>query len=189
MRVRYLGGMKIVPMINPVVWPHAGLSALLVVAIQLVAYVLGVDAMVSPWSSLAVSLAFPIGMSLALIALRRDEGNVLSFGRGWRHAWAVAAVMQAAQTGYQLILFHVLAPDIIEPVISATLDALDERLGAFGDAMGEATAFKQEIEVSLRDGFTVRGLLYSGLWGWGFSAVGALVVALVFRRKPASEFE
>ena len=128
-------------------------------------------------------------MSLALIALRRDESNVLSFGRGWRHAWAVAAVMQAAQTGYQLILFHVLAPDIIEPVISATLDALDEWLGAFGDAMGEATAFKQEIEVSLRDGFTVRGLLYSGLWGWGFSAVGALVVALVFRRKPASEFE
>jgi hypothetical protein len=173
---------------NRVVWPHAALSAVLVVSIQLVAYILGVDAMVSPWLSLCVSLAFPLGMSLALVALRRDEGGVLPFRRGFLHAWGVAAAMQAVQTAYQLLLFHAIAPGCVEPVVQATLDSLDERLGAFTSAIPDSVAFRNQMEISLRDGFSVAGLLLSGLRYALFAAAGAVVVALVFRRKPVSEF-
>jgi len=174
---------------NPVVWPHALLSSVLVVVIQMVAYLLGVQAMVSPWLSLSVSLAFPLGMSLALVALRKDEGGVLSWGRGWMHAWGVAVAMQAAQTAYQLVLFHVLAPDLLESVVQLTLDRLDEGLGAFAEAIPDSAAFRAQMETALRDGFSVQGLLLAGLWGTCFAAAGAAVVALVFRRKPVSEFD
>ena len=173
---------------NPVIWPHAALSSALVVAIQLTAYTLGVEAMVSPWTSLALGLTFPIGMSLALVALRRDEGQILSFRRGFFHAWAVAAAMQAAQTAFQLLLYHVLSPDLVAALVEATLDSIDERLGAFAQAIPDSEEFRQELKEALIEGLSVQGLLVAALWGTLFAAAGAAVVALVFRRRPPSEF-
>ena len=174
---------------NPVIWPHAALSSALVIAIQLTAYTLGVDAMVSPWNSLALALTFPLGMSLALVALRREEDHVLSFRRGFFHAWAVAAAMQTAQTAFQLLLYHVLAPDLVAAIVEATLDSMDERLGAFAEALPDSAEFRSELKAALLEGLSVQGLLVSALWGTLFAAAGAAVVALVFRRRPPSQFD
>jgi len=105
------------------------------------------------------------------------------------HAWGVAVAMQAAQTAYQLLLFHVLAPDLLEAVVQATLDTLDERLSVFAEALPDSAAFRKQMEEALREGFSRSGLLLAGMWGVLFAAVGAAVVALIFRRKPANEFD
>jgi hypothetical protein len=114
---------------------------------------------------------------------------VLSFGRGFFHAWAVAAAMQTAQTAFQLLLYHVLAPDLVAAVVEATLDSMDERLGAFAEALPDSAEFRSELKAALLEGLSVQGLLVSALWGTLFAAAGAAVVALVFRRRPPSQFD
>jgi hypothetical protein len=114
---------------------------------------------------------------------------VLSFRRGFFHAWAVAAAMQTAQTAFQLLLYHVLAPDLVAAVVEATLDSMDERLGAFAEALPDSAEFRSELKAALLEGLSVQGLLVSALWGTLFAAAGAAVVALVFRRRPPSQFD
>ena len=170
--------------INQLVWQHGGLAALISVILSLVAYILGVEALVGWPLYMAQRLLIIITMVVVSRAIRADEDGIIIFSRLLGHIMIAVVCLLAASIVFNLVLFNLIDPGLIDTVADITLERVEEMMVSLGleaDLLEETLA---ETELQLRKGYTlsgaVVGLFYSSiLWG-----LPALIVAAIFKRSP-----
>ena len=170
--------------INQLVWQHGGLAALIAIIISLVAYIMGVEMLVGWQIGLAQSLLIITTMIVVSRSIRQDEDGVIDFTRLLIHIMIAVGCILVSSLVFNLVLFNLIDPDLIDIVADITLEKVEEMIKSFGfkgDALEETLA---ETELGIRNGYTLwggfLGLIYSSVF-WG---VIALVFAAIFKRSP-----
>jgi len=173
--------------INQLVWQHCGLAALISVILSLVAYIIGVEALVGWPLGMAQSLLIVITMVVVSRAIRADEDGIINFSRLLGHIMIAVVCLLAASIVFNLVLFNLIDPGLIDTVADITLERVEGMMGSFGleaDLLEETLV---ETELQIRKGYTLSGsfigLFYSSIF-WGLIA---LIVAAIFKRNPENK--
>lgn len=175
--------------VNPLVWQHGGLAGALIVVMLLVGYLSGPQFMVSTTMSLVQGGVLLFAMIFSGVQIRKDLGGYWSFGRAFLHAMLTTAVVLAVSGIFSIILYNFIAgPDFIDSMVRSVQDKTIESMSAFGAPQSMIDEVQETLEVELRKGFSVGGLLQGLLWNLLFWAIPALIVAAVLKRKPENEF-
>ena len=170
---------------------HALLGAFMVLVINLVGYIMGAEAMTGAWVGGGGFLVLLAAMIVGCIAVRKDEGGTLSYGRAWCHimlVWLITAVVIAL---YNTLLYTVLDPGIVGPLVEITVDRTEEMMNLLGARLipeSEVEMLLADTRESTRSMFTASGQLLGLLWSGVFWAILALLVALTVRRREVRDF-
>ena len=173
--------------INQLVWQHGGLAALISVILSLVAYIIGVEALVGWPLGMAQSLLIVITMVVVSRAIRTDEDGIINFSRLLGHIMIAVLCLLASSIVFNLVLFNLIDPGLIDTVADITLERVEGMMGSFGleaDLLEETLA---ETEMQIRNGYTLSGSIVGLFYGSVFWGLLALIVAAIFKRSPENK--
>ena len=173
--------------INQLVWQHGGLAALISVILSLVAYIIGVDALVGWPLGMAQSLLIVITMVVVSRAIRTDEDGIINFSRLLGHIMIAVVCLLASSIVFNLVLFNLIDPGLIDTVADITLERVEGMMGSFGleaDLLEETLV---ETELQIRKGYTLSGSIVGLFYGSVFWGLLALIVAAIFKRSPENK--
>ncbi len=168
--------------INPAAVRHGAAVGAVQVALTLIAYIVNTSWLFDPWFGVSSWVLIFVGMYLALKGIRQEEGNVLSFGRAWGHAYVVAAVNTFIVIGFSIVLYHVIDPGLIGVAVQISMERIEEVAALMGGSERISEIF-EEMEPEIRKGLSPAGQAMSGVWSMLFYAIPTVVMALVMRRK------
>lgn len=167
---------------NSIAVRHGAAVGAVQVALTLIAYIVNTSWLFDPWFGLSSWLLILVGMYLALKGIRGEEGNVLSFGRAWGHAYVVAVVNTLIVIGFSILLYHVIDPGLVDLAVNTSLERVEEVAAMMGAGSEVSEAF-EELEPEIRKGLSPAGQAMSAVWSLVFYAIPTVVMALVMRRK------
>ena len=173
--------------INQLVWQHGGLAALISVILSLVAYIIGVEALVGWPLGMAQSLLIVITMVVVSRAIRTDEDGIINFSRLLGHIMIAVVCLLASSIVFNLVLFNLIDPGLIDTVADITLERVEGMMGSFGleaDLLEETLV---ETELQIRKGYTLSGSIVGLFYGSVFWGLLALIVAAIFKRSPENK--
>ena len=173
--------------INQLVWQHGGLAALISVILSLVAYIIGVEALVGWPIGVAQSLLIIITMIVVSRAIRADEGGIINFSRLLGHIMIAVVCLLVSSIVFNLVLFNLIDPELIDTVADITLERVEgmmESFGLDGDLLEQTLS---ETELEIRKGYTLSGAIVGLLYGSAFWGLIALIVAAIFKRSPENK--
>jgi hypothetical protein len=173
--------------INQLVWQHGGLAALISVILSLVAYIIGVEALVGWPLGMAQSLLIIITMIVVSRAIRADESGIINFSRLLGHIMISVVCILVSSIVFNLVLFNLIDPELIDTVADITLERVEgmmESFGLEGDLLEQTLS---ETELEIRKGYTLSGAIVGLLYGSAFWGLIALIVAAIFKRSPENK--
>jgi hypothetical protein len=173
--------------INQLVWQHGGLAALISVILNLVAYLIGVEALVGWPLGMAQSLLIVITMIVVSRAIRADEDGIIIFSRLLGHIMIAVICLLASSIVFNLVLFNFIDPGLIDTVADITLERVEGMMGSFvldADLLEETLS---ETELQIRKGYTLYGSLVGLFYSSVFWSLLALIVAAIFKRSPENK--
>jgi hypothetical protein len=121
------------------------------------------------------------------IDYRKTVGGFLPYGKAWTHGFVAFAISGLVATAFNMILYHVIDPELPQKLVDASIEntrAMMENFGASGDAVDQALAQAKENTAKQ---FTASGQALSYLIMIGVSAVLALISALFVRKNVPVE--
>ena len=92
--------------INQLVWQHGGLAALISFILSLVAYIIGVEALVGWPLGMAQSLLIVITMVVVSRAIRTDEDGIINFSRLLGHIMIAVVCLLASSILPKMVTKH-----------------------------------------------------------------------------------
>ena len=168
--------------INQLVWQHGGMAALISVILSLVAYILGVELLIGWQLGLAQSILIITMMIVVSRAIRADEGGFISYWRVVQHIMISLLCILFASALFNVVLFNVINPELVDVVLDISLDKVEEMMGTFGlegDILKETLI---ETEKEIRNGYTLagslKGIIYASIF-WGI--IGLIVSATQYK--------
>ena len=173
--------------INQLVWQHGGLAALISVILSLVAYIIGVEALVGWPLGVAQSLLIMITMIVVSRAIRVDEGGIINFSRLLGHIMISVVCILVSSIIFNLVLFNLIDPELINTVADITLERVEGMMESFGleEELLEQTLSETESEI--RKGYTLSGSIVGLIYGSAFWGLIALIIAAIFKRSPENK--
>lgn len=177
--------------INQLVWQHGGLAALISVILSLVAYIIGVEALVGWPLDMAQSLLIVITMVVVSRAIRTDEDGIINFSRLLGHIMIAVVCLLASSMVFNLVLFNLIDPGLIDTVVDITLEKTMEnqplavnQLSVEAQSVEEGLAWAEWI---IRKSYSLSGAVISLIIGSVLWGLLALIVAAIFKRSPENK--
>jgi hypothetical protein len=173
--------------INQLVWQHGGLAALISVILSLVAYIIGVEALVGWPIGVAQSLLIIITMIVVSRAIRADEGGIINFSRLLGHIMIAVVCLLVSSIVFNLVLFNLIDTELIDTVADITVERVEGMMESFGleDDLLEQTLADTELQI--RKGYTLSGAFIGLIYGSAFWGLIALIIAAIFKRSPENK--
>ena len=173
--------------INQLVWQHGGLAALISVILSLVAYIIGVEALVGWPLGVAQSLLIMITMIVVSRAIRIDEGGIINFSRLLGHIMISVVCILVSSIIFNLVLFNLIDPELINTVADITLERVEGMMESFGLEEDLLEQTLSETESEIRKGYTLSGSIVGLIYGSAFWCLIALIIAAIFKRSPENK--
>ena len=173
--------------INQLVWQHGGLAALISVILSLVAYIIGVEALVGWPLGVAQSLLIIITMIVVSRTIRADEGGIINFSRLFGHIMIAVACLLVSSIVFNLVLFNLINPELIDTVADITLERVEGMMESFGLEEDLLEQTLSETESEIRKGYTLSGSIVGLIYGSAFWGLIALIIAAIFKRSPENK--
>ncbi len=173
--------------INQLVWQHGGLAALISVILSLVAYIIGVEALVGWPLGVAQFLLIIITMIVVSRAIRADESGIINFSRLLGHIMISVVCILVSSIVFNVVLFNLIDPELIDTVADITLERVEgmmESFGLEGDLLEQTLS---DTELEIRKGYTLSGAIVGLLYTSAFWGLIALIVAAIFKRSPENK--
>jgi small-conductance mechanosensitive channel len=173
--------------INQLVWQHGGLAALISVILSLVAYIIGVEALVGWPLGVAQSLLIIITMIVVSRAIRSDESGIINFSRLLGHIMISVVCILVSSIVFNVVLFNLIDPELIDTVADITLERVEgmmESFGLEGDLLEQTLS---DTELEIRKGYTLSGAFVGLIYGSAFWGLIALIIAAIFKRSPENK--
>ena len=173
--------------INQLVWQHGGLAALISVILSLVAYIIGVEALVGWPLGVAQSLLIIITMIVVSRAIRADESGIINFSRLLGHIMISVVCILVSSIVFNLVLFNLIDTELIDTVADITVERVEgmmESFGLEGDLLEQTLS---DTELQIRKGYTLSGAFIGLIYGSAFWGLIALIIAAIFKRSPENK--
>ena len=137
---------------------------------------------------LIIFLLIYLGMIIyAGIEYRNSVGRYLAYGKAFQHGFLILATSGLIATLFNMLLYHVIDPELPEKLVEASLEnarAMMERFGAPPDSIdGEL----EKAADRTRNQFTFSGQALGYLFILIFSAIIASISSLFVRRNEPVE--
>ena len=112
----------------------------------------------------------------------------MTFGQAYGASMVVALTAQFASAVLTLLLYHLIAPELPGVLEELTMAKTREMMEGFGMNEKMLDAQMEEIASSMKEAYTVGGMLKNSSMAMVMWALVGLVVAAVTKRVPKSEF-
>ncbi len=170
--------------IPPYLFGHAAAGAALILMGYLLAYMIRFESLLGSWTGPAVLTVVVMVMVMVLLTVRKEEGT-LAFGRAFGLSLLAGVLARFGYNVFNILLFHVMRPDLLDVYVDLVLDKSNEVLMAFGGNM--PAGMDQMMEQSTRFSISVPGQLLDAGMNSIWVAFVALIVAAILKRSPAAE--
>lgn len=134
---------------------------------------------------LIVSLGFIIYSG---INYRKSIGGYISFGNAFGHSFLLMMVSGAVSTVFNILLYHVIDPEMPQKLGDAIIANTQSMMESFGAPQGSIDEALDKMKGSITEQFSVGGLLIgyakSAIW----SCVLALITALIVKKSEPIAF-
>jgi hypothetical protein len=179
----YLSGMRI----NQLVLQHGGIAALISIILSLVAYLLGVEMLLGWQLGIAQALLILVTMVVVSRSIREDEGGFIKYGRLLGHIILATTCVIFGSVLFNFLLYNVISPDLVDVVVDVSTERAREMWMRLELEMAEETM--REIELGVRDSFTMLGSLKGLVFGSIFWIFPGLIVAAIFKKSSPNPFQ
>ena len=150
------------------------MAAVISVILSLVAYILGVELLIGWQLGVAQSILIVTTMIVVSRAIRADEGGFIAYWSVFQHIMLSLLCILFASALFNVVLFGVINPELVDVVLDISLDKVREMMETFGldgDILKETMI---QTEKEIRNGYTlagaVKGVFYSSIF-WGVIAL------------------
>lgn len=167
--------------IPPYLFAHAAAGAGLILMGYFTAYLVSFEAILGNWTGPAVFMVVVTVMVMVLWTARKEEGH-LKMGRALGLSLLAGVLCRMGYTLFNVLLFHVLRPDLMEAYVKLVLDKSNEALSSLGADLPDG--FQSMLEESTRFSISIPGQLFDVATSCVWLFVVALVVAAVMKRTP-----
>ena len=164
---------------------HAFAGAALILMGYLLAYLVRFELLLGAWTTPYVLTVVVAVMVMVLVSVRNEEGS-LRFGRAFGLAILAGFLARIGYNVFNVLLFHVLRPDLQDAYVDLIVDKAEEALVAFsGGALGDGeNGLGAMLETSTRYSLTIPGQMVDAFSSLVWLAFVALIVAAILKRNP-----
>ncbi|MFN6090246.1 MAG: DUF4199 domain-containing protein [Cyclobacteriaceae bacterium] len=160
-----------------------GVSIVFSIVLYVIDYTLMVQLKV-----LFIALAIYLGLAIyGGIDYRKSIGGFISYGKAFQHGFLILAISALVATLFNVVLYNVIDTDLPQKLTDASIEntrAMMENFGASEDAIDQAVI---KAEESSKEQFTIVGQLKGYFFILIFSAIMALISALIVRKNEPVE--
>jgi hypothetical protein len=137
---------------------------------------------------LFIALAIYLGLAIyGGIDYRKSIGGFISYGKAFQHGFLILAISALVATLFNVVLYNVIDTELPQKLTDASIEntrAMMENFGASEDAIDQAVI---KAEESSKEQFTIVGQLKGYFFILIFSAIMALISALIVRKNEPVE--
>lgn len=160
-----------------------GISIFLVV----IFYVISM-AFLATFKFLGLVLVIALGIMIySGINYRTEAGGYISYGKAWTHGFVVLAVSGLLGLAFNLLLYHVIDPELPQKMADTIIENTEEMMRSFGAPDDTIDQTISGMRDDLPNQFSMGGLCLGYLKNLIGSAVIALITALFVRRNEPVE--
>ena len=170
------------PLIPSCLYGHALAGAGLILMGYLLAFMIRFESLLGHWTGPAILTVVVMVMVMVLLTVRKEEGG-LSFGRAFGLSLLAGMLARMGYTVFNVLLFHVLRPDLVDAYVDLIMEKTGEALSVFGGEM--PLGMDEMLEQSTRFAVSVPGQLLDAATSVFWIGFVALVMAAFLKRTPA----
>ena len=162
---------------------HALAGAGLILVGYLMAFLVNFEWLLGGWTTPYVLTVVVAVMVMVLLTVRQDEGQ-LRFGRAFGLSLLAGFLARLGYNLFNLLLFQVLRPDLLDAYVALVVEKAEEALSAFnlGSLSEEMEGFGALLETSTRYSMTFSGQCTDAMTSIVWLAFVALIVSAVLKR-------
>lgn len=160
------------------------IGGLIGVAISLIIYLVNPMLFADWWAGL---LSLPISIIILLaagFAIRKDNGGYLKFGEAFLNLLVTGVIMTAIGVVFQIVLFHVIDPELPALLTEQAIQNTAEMMSKFGMPEAQMEEAMQNAAESIETAYSVGNLLLGIIWGAVWYAILSLILGLIVKRNP-----
>ncbi|MCH1582691.1 MAG: DUF4199 domain-containing protein [Flavobacteriales bacterium] len=167
---------------------HALAGAGLILVGYLMAFLVNFEWLLGGWTTPYVLTVVVAVMVMVLLTVRQDEGQ-LRFGRAFGLSLLAGFLARLGYNLFNLLLFQVLRPDLLDAYVALVVEKAEEALSAFnlGSLSEEMEGFGALLETSTRYSMTFSGQCTDAMTSIVWLAFVALIVSAVLKRGGQSD--
>ena len=159
------------------------ITGLVSILITTLIYIIDLKLFISMWLGLSIIAMYIIIGCILLIKTKKDLKGIMSFKEGFTTYFISAVIGILISVLFNILLFNYIDPAAKDAVKEYTIEYTVEMMEKFGtpaSAINEAVKGMQEV-----DQFSTFELLKGSIFSIAFSAVFGLILAAIFKSKPA----
>lgn len=160
------------------------IGGLITVAFNLIMYLIDPALLANWWIGFA---ALPIAVIILLaggFAIRKAEGGYLKFGAAFLNMFVIGVVMTIIGVIYQILLMHVIDPELPQFLMEKAMENMAEMMANFGMPEAQLEEAMREGAANIESQFSIGAQILGIIWGAMFYAVLSLILALIVKRNP-----
>lgn len=160
------------------------IGGIIVIALNLLIYLIDPALLANWWVGLASLPIVIIILIMGGLAIRKAEGGYITFGKAFLNMFVIGIVMAVLSTINQVLLFHVIDPELPQFIMEKSMENMAEMMSNFGMPEAQLEQAMSEAAASMEGQFSVGKQILGVIWGSVFYAVLALILALIVKRNP-----
>ncbi len=160
---------------------------LIQIIITMILYVMGVDAMVSYYSTALVVISILGCLIYGGIKWRKSNNNVAPYAKMFLFIWICSIALFTVSTLFNILLYSVIDPDLAANMTEAIVDKTMSMMEGFGvpdEALDQTISELEKVGDNFKPGAQIKSLFMSFI---GFAVLAAILA--LFLKKEEKVFD
>ena len=159
-------------------------AGIILVAVKLVAYLLGIEAMTSGWAGVGQIVLVVAGMFMACSMERKSADGGFAFGQAFVAALVAAAVTTFFGLAMDVVLYSVIDPELSAKMMDRTMQELESSGLLAMVPEDQVEGMLDDVAWAMKPG----GQFLSWALGLLFWGVVSLIVGAIMKRNDPASF-
>jgi Protein of unknown function (DUF4199) len=171
----------------PTLMSHSGrwglITGIVAIVLYILMYVIDYTLMVQ-LKMLFIALAIYFGITIyAGIDYRKSIGGFLSYGKAFQHGFLILAVSALIATIFNMLLNHVIDPELPQKLIEAGMDNQRAMMANFGASEDAIEKGLEEARTRMENQYKISGMAFGYIFVLIFSAIMASISSFIVRKS------
>ena len=160
-----------------------------IISLLLVVVIYAIDfAFMASFKFLGLVLVIGLGYVIySGISYRNEIGGFLPYGKAFMHGFVVLAVSGLISTAFNILLYHVVDPELPQKLTEAIIRNTEETMASFGMAQEGIDQATASMRTDMPDQFSIGGLAFGFVKALIWYCIIALITALFVKKNVPLE--